>query len=191
MPPLSDRPLPPRARPLLALLAVPMLLAGCQETPTNAWLELPSGAVRWQVTPARDSAFRRAAGVLPGPTTLLERRGFVVRDSAHWVAVWDSIWTLSVSPRRLPLVDFETEMVIVAAAGQAPPGFRISIEGVYLSPEGLWVRVLDGYSEARCILDPGPVPDTRQPYPVALALVPARPEEPRYLVRGGALSCFR
>jgi hypothetical protein len=191
MPPLSDRRPIPRGRPLLALLAVVPLIAGCRDLPTNAWLELPSGAVPWEVTASRDSAFRRAAGFLPGPTQLLERRGFVVRDSAQWVAVWDSIWALSVSPRRLPPVDFRTEMVIVAAAGQAPPGFRISIEGVYSSPEGLWVRVLDGYAEARCILDPGPVPDTRQPYPVALALVPARPDEPRYLVRGGALSCFR
>ncbi len=189
--PLPTLPLrrPARRVSLAAALLLAVGAPACRDSITDPWSELPDDAVPHFVSAERDSAFRAATGTLPAVTLLHQRRGFVVRDSAQWVAVWDSVQRLQRAPRPIPRVDFSSEMVIVAAAGLSSMGMRIAIADVHLASSGLWVRVLDGHPDTFCVTERGQTPDTRQPAPVAMRLVPVRDGEPRYLVRGGTLRC--
>lgn len=55
----------------------------------------------------------------------------VIRDAAAWKEMWSRIWTTQPAP-PLPNVDFNQEMVIVAALGtRSSGGYSIAIESAY------------------------------------------------------------
>lgn len=54
----------------------------------------------------------------------------VVRDAAAWRNAWAAIWQNVSTPPSLPNVDFDREMVVIAALGQrSTGGFSIFIAG--------------------------------------------------------------
>jgi PrcB C-terminal len=75
----------------------------------------------------------------------------VVRDAATWQLTWDEIWRDQSPVPPLPSVDFQREMVIVAALGEKPTGgYSILLEGVLESGSGLTVQVRSISPGARC-----------------------------------------
>ncbi len=75
----------------------------------------------------------------------------VVRDSATWQQTWAEIWQGHNPVPALPPVDFQREMVIVAALGEKPTGgYSILLDGVLDSASGLTVLVRTVARSARC-----------------------------------------
>jgi hypothetical protein len=68
----------------------------------------------------------------------------VVRDSAAWRAIWQRATRPQASPPPMPDIDFNREMVVVAAAGRMKPGDVIHVDsiGVYRSTTVLTVRTV-------------------------------------------------
>jgi hypothetical protein len=66
----------------------------------------------------------------------------VVRSQTHWQEVWSAMWSRSSAPPPLPAIDFDREMVIVAAMGdQLVPLYGISIKSAFENAGGVTVRV--------------------------------------------------
>jgi hypothetical protein len=96
-----------RARAGIALAAVLLLAAACDDSPTE-----PGGPVRF------DTVLK---AILGGPPPDLEGRQ-VIRDRGAWEAVWDELH--EGPPPPLPEIDFGREMAIVALG----PGCGGSVE---------------------------------------------------------------
>jgi hypothetical protein len=74
--------------------------------------------------------------------TTHERR--VIRDAVTWDAVWNQAMSRGSDPPELPLVDFNGEMVVLAAMGeQSSGGFAIVIDSVAEQDDGLEVTVVE------------------------------------------------
>jgi hypothetical protein len=92
---------------------------------------------------------------------LRDQQRLVVRDSAHWAALWAQL-TAGVAGGAgrapAPRVDFARSMVIVAAMGVRPTtGFSITIDSVYPSGGQLRARVRELAVDAgSCGRTPGP-----------------------------------
>ncbi|HYU79581.1 MAG TPA: protease complex subunit PrcB family protein [Vicinamibacterales bacterium] len=57
------------------------------------------------------------------------QRRTIVRNAAQWQEIWTEIWKRTSPTPALPSIDFEREMVIVAAMGSMPTGgYSIVIE---------------------------------------------------------------
>jgi PrcB C-terminal len=55
----------------------------------------------------------------------------VVRDSAQWAGLWATAFARQTTAPPLPAVDFDSDMIVVAALGARPSGgYDIAIEGV-------------------------------------------------------------
>lgn len=57
----------------------------------------------------------------------------VVRDSAAWRAMWQRATRPQTSPPPMPDVDFNREMIVVAAAGRMKPGDVIHVDSIAVS----------------------------------------------------------
>jgi PrcB C-terminal len=67
---------------------------------------------------------------------------FVVRDSARWADAWATAMANYTPIPPLPVVNFEKDMIIVAALGARPSGgYDIAIEGVAPESDGALVLV--------------------------------------------------
>jgi PrcB C-terminal len=93
----------------------------------------------------------------PEPLSLTYNSSFrtqmraVVRDAATWQLTWDEIWRGQSPMPPLPTVDFQREMIIVAALGEKPTGgYSIFLDGVLDSASGLTVQVRIVTPGARC-----------------------------------------
>jgi hypothetical protein len=51
-----------------------------------------------------------------------ERKLVVIRSESDWQALWNTHASLSVTPKKLPLVDFQTEMIIAVFSGEKLTG---------------------------------------------------------------------
>jgi hypothetical protein len=91
---------------------------------------LPPGVVDSAGLAAALAPYRAASG-------LRDPQRLVVRDSAHWAAVWAQLAAPPTPGGRAapaPRVDFARSMVVVAAMGARPStGFEIAIDSVYRS----------------------------------------------------------
>jgi len=77
----------------------------------------------------------------------------VVRSPEHWNEVWSVMWSGHSSPPPPPTVDFDQEMLIVAAMGQTPNLlYGISIQFAFDDAGSVTVRV---HSESVCLPDGG------------------------------------
>lgn len=66
----------------------------------------------------------------------------VVRDTATWRWLWTQTQRCHMEPSDLPPIDFEREMVIVAALGQRPhTGFGIAIDSAVLRGDELRIVI--------------------------------------------------
>lgn len=73
---------------------------------------------------------------------------WVIRDPAAWEQAW---LQLSGNERPLPAVDFEREMVLVAAMGERnTSGYEIAIEKVSEDADGIHVEVLESSPGPSC-----------------------------------------
>jgi hypothetical protein len=86
-----------------ALLTFALAGAGCDESPTE---------------PRRNLAFQ-TIGFFPY-SAIDNRGGEVIRDADRWSAAWAEIHSGTVPQPALPPVNFDAEMVILAAAGERP-----------------------------------------------------------------------
>jgi hypothetical protein len=68
----------------------------------------------------------------------------VVRDSTAWRAIWQRATRPQPSPPPMPVIDFNREMIVVAAAGRMKPGDLIHVDsiGVHGSLTVLVVRTV-------------------------------------------------
>ena len=111
---------PPSARAVLLALAplAPLVALACDAAPTPPELRstLDAGdrvAMTW---------LRGEPSPLTFGSGLREPARSVVRDDALWAATWTAIWSRHDPQPALPPVDFDREMVVVAALGERSSG---------------------------------------------------------------------
>jgi hypothetical protein len=131
------------------------------------------------VTPVLSSARLLTDDSPAFPDSLLR----VIRDPTEWRDVWAQAISTRPSPIPRPEIDFEREMVILAAAGRMSPGDQIRVDsaGVRVS-EGVFVAYVRTITE--CDVFRG------EAYPFVIVRV-RRAEEPEHWaqVREQAAHC--
>lgn len=152
------------------LLVVLVLIAGCSgdSDPTS-----PDGPV-----PFAQVAKEQFSGVM-------QRRAEVIALQSRWVQVWDEI-TSNRSPKPpLPNVDFEKELLILAAYGNTGDSCRdVQIEKVDRVNGALAVSILDKQRAANCPVCP---PVTAQP--VHVVSIPRAATGVSYSWRPTTIAC--
>lgn len=108
----------------------------------------------------------------------------IVRDSLEWRRIWEQInapFTPQPSP---PRVDFQREMVVVAAMGRQPGGgYDIVIEGATEDSAGIEVVVRRTTPGEHCLSSAAVT------QPVDLARIPVSSKPVRFRERGQAVTC--
>jgi protease stability complex PrcB-like protein len=108
----------------------------------------------------------------------------VVRDSAAWHELWRTINRPFYPPPPLPRVDFEHDMVVIAALGARPTaGYDIVIEGARLDSAEVEIA-LRTLSPA-----PGCPVSAAMTQPVDLATIPASPRAVRFREKSVIVPC--
>ena len=108
----------------------------------------------------------------------------VVRDSTSWIEVWRAINRPFYPPPPLPRVDFEHDMVVIAALGARPTaGYDIVIEGARQDSAAVEIA-LRTLSPA-----PGCPVSAAMTQPVDLATVPASPRTVRFREKSVIVPC--
>ena len=75
----------------------------------------------------------------------------VVRDARAWEAIWRDVWRNTTPVPALPVIDFEREMVVVAALGsRRSGGYGILVEGATRTAGGVEVSILKQSPGPRC-----------------------------------------
>lgn len=137
-----------------------------------------------QPRPIRHIALQPFAGGSLTHSGIHAKRRQVISDSATWQSVWSEIFS-GVSPQpALPTVDFNTDMVLLAAEGdEATGGFGIFIDGAAMTLDGTLIVAVTSAS-------PGPgcinTQQATQPVDVAVA---ARAAMAAFTERVGVFHC--
>jgi hypothetical protein len=109
-----------------------LLAAACGAAPSAPEAQEPLTIVRLRREPV---SFTYVSG-------FDEPRHFVVRDANAWQQTWTELWRNHVPLPPLPAINFEREMVVVAALGTRPSGgFSVFIDSASAGPDGVVVRV--------------------------------------------------
>ena len=119
----------------LLVLILAVLVAGCHAA--SAATRNGFGVESLPVTRFRpDSvAFATFSGVTDSVRV-------VIRDSVQWREYWTRIHRPFIPPPRVPLVDFEREMVVLAALGRRPSlGYDIVIRSAARDSVGIEVQL--------------------------------------------------
>lgn len=106
----------------------------------------------------------------------------VIRNTDAWEQLWPQLAGSNAS--AAPAVDFDRDMVLVAAMGlRSTGGYSISVEGVFESTDGIYVRVLESVPGSRC--------GTTQALtaPVTVVTIPQRDGPVIWLERTRTRSC--
>ncbi|HEX8675355.1 MAG TPA: protease complex subunit PrcB family protein [Longimicrobium sp.] len=75
----------------------------------------------------------------------------VVRDARAWEAIWGEIWRHHIRLPELPVIDFEREMVVVAALGtRRSGGYDILVNGATRTADGVEVSILNRSPGIQC-----------------------------------------
>jgi len=115
---------------------------------------------------------------------LIDSVRVVVRDSTAWRRLWQQINRPFIPSPVLPPVDFQREMVVVAALGSRPSaGFDVVIEGAAEDTAGVEVDVRRSSPAAGC---PVAAAITQ---PVDLARLPASARTLRFRERSTVVPC--
>ena len=108
----------------------------------------------------------------------------VVRDSTAWNELWRTINRPFYPPPPLPRVDFEHDMVVIAALGARPTaGYDIVIEGALQDSAAVEIA-LRTLSPA-----PGCPVSAAMTQPVDLATIPASPRAVRFREKSVIVPC--
>ena len=108
----------------------------------------------------------------------------VIRDSTAWRRLWQRINRPFIPQPMLPDIDFEREMVVVAALGARPSaGYDVVIEGATRDSTGIAVAVRVASPAAGC---PVAAVETQ---PVDLARIPASDRPVRFREREVVVGC--
>ncbi len=113
-----------------------------------------------------------------------EPKRFVVRDRETWVDVWTQIWKLQSPKPDLPAIDFDKEMVLVAALGERPSsGYSILIDSAQATVDQLSVSVRVVSPGSGCAVL------TVMTQPVDVASVPRLDVGVQFVERSETLGC--
>lgn len=84
---------------------------------------------------------------------VIDARRAVIRDAEAWGDFWAEATSILAPAPDVPSVDFDQDMVIVAAMGQrATGGYAITVDEVMVSDIGLFAVVRETSPSARCIV---------------------------------------
>jgi hypothetical protein len=129
--------------------------------------------------------FRESQSAFSTYSGLIDSLRLVVRDSTAWRLLWQRINRPFFPPPAPPPVDFQREMVVVAALGTRPSaGFDVVIEGATEDSAGIEVEVRRTSPSAGC---PVAAAITQ---PVDLAKIPASTRALRFRERSTLVSCI-
>ena len=127
---------------------------------------------------------RTQAGSFDANSGLVDSARVIVRDTATWRAVWQRINQPFIPPPTLPSIDFQRDMVIVAALGVKPSGgYDIMIEGADVDSSGVEISVVRSSPGHGCVLT-----DART-QPVDLARIPVTSQPVRFRERSVVVPC--
>lgn len=108
----------------------------------------------------------------------------VVRDSVQWSALWRGITRPFYPPPPLPHVDFDRDMLVVAALGaRATGGYDVVIEGAQQDASTIEIALRTSSPAPGC-----PV-SAAMTQPVDLATIPASPRTVRFRERSIIVPC--
>jgi hypothetical protein len=75
----------------------------------------------------------------------------VIRDDAAWRDAWTTLWGFTTPSPALPAVDFDRDMVVIAATGsQQSSGYAVSIESVAERAGELSITVMAALRAGGC-----------------------------------------
>ncbi|HYG49214.1 MAG TPA: protease complex subunit PrcB family protein [Allosphingosinicella sp.] len=164
------------------------------EGPTGraAKLVLAGGITDWSEVPAEQRPAglplerfdERTASAFRAMSGLYEERMIVLRSRAEWQGQWRRITARQGEPPPLPPVDFEREMLLMAAMGPKPSGgYRVVIDKVVDQRGELLAFVRFVSPGRRC----GAIAAVTSP--VDIVRVPASAKNVRWVVEGRAGDC--
>ena len=113
-----------------------------------------------------------------------DSRRLVIQEAAAWRALWREVVAERTPPPALPAIDFDHDMVIVAALGRrGTGGYAITIDDVYAEGGRLYAVVRE--------TSPGPGCMTIQAFtaPVTGVRVPRRGAATTFIERQDQLDC--
>lgn len=130
-----------RAYFIAGLLLLAIGLPACTESPSS-----PDGVEPLTLVRLRSEPYSFAFN-----SGLTEPQRLVIRDAAAWEQVWNAIYRHHSSPPARPAIDFQREMVIVAALGERPTGgFSILVETATETTAGVTIGIRSVSPGSRC-----------------------------------------
>lgn len=140
--------------------------------------------VQPQREPVPIARFRDGRSAFTSYSGLVDSVRMVVRDSTAWRELWQQINRPFLPSPALPSVDFQREMVVVAALGaRSNAGFDVVIDGAEEDSTGIEVKVRRSSPAAGC-----PVAAAMS-QPVDLARMPASGRALRFRERSVVIPC--
>jgi hypothetical protein len=125
-----------------AVVIFALAVACAGDTPTDA-RDLPEQATQ---VPIERPAWSSQLGGFQ------DRTRIVIRDAASWSTFWSTFARTRVPPPEPPQVEFESNMVVVAALGRrSTAGFQISVDTVHIENGDLHVTVREVSPASGCI----------------------------------------
>ena len=120
-------------------------------------LVLSAAACSQAAAPRESGSPVRVIRLRPEPYSLTyfsgldESQRAVVRDEAAWRGAWAAIWRRHSPEPPLPQVDFDREMLVIAALGTRPTtGYGILVDSAFAEGDGLLVRIRTVTPGPRC-----------------------------------------
>lgn len=150
------------------------VLAGCGSDPVGA--PVPEGAL--SIQPEEILSVQTAWSGFDEPTRAL------ITDDEGWAAAWETLHANQSSVPERPEVDFQSNVILLAAMGVRPTtGYTVTIDEVHYYEDTLYVSVLER--------SPGPSCGTGQAItsPVHVVKVPTQATSARFDVSTRTFSC--
>jgi hypothetical protein len=170
-----------RAR-VVAALAIGVALGTASPRATPLAAQSKAAADRAEPLPL--DRLRDAGHAYTTYSGLADSARLVVRDSVSWRRLWSAINRPFVPPPPMPAIDFDREMVVVAALGARPTsGYDVVIERAERDSAGVAVAVRRTRPGAGC---PVLAAVTQ---PVDLARLPSVSADTRFLERTVVIPC--
>jgi len=106
---------------------------------------------------AHTSVFRRigkGSSSLALQSGIKDARRQVIRDSDTWKQVWSEIFSQQTPLPELPDIDFDNEMVVLAAIGTRPTGgYGVQVQDAFVGDDGtLFAGVVSSMPGKNCAL---------------------------------------
>ncbi|WP_420128609.1 protease complex subunit PrcB family protein [Longimicrobium sp.] len=127
-------------------LMMSMLAAGCAE--------LPSISPGLDTLPGEPVQLVRLQEYFPAYNSGFEMQArLVVTSQAEWEATWQRIWQNTRPVPAPPAVDFQHEVVLVAAMGsRSSGGHHIQLQQAAAQPGNVVVRVVETFPGEACVV---------------------------------------